>query len=212
VRPRQGGARNFIRRGIEALFFGTVCMRLAHTAHDLVSIAELETAARTYSRSWRSCLSRAKGAPEAPVRIEGGRRMRWSFDHVHLIASDVDRAADFYVRMFGAAPVNRGLVSGQPQAWLDLGGTLLIIRGLRPADELAEGKNTRIDHFGVRVDDMARAAADLKAKGARFTVEPTAFNPTTKIAFIEGPDGVRIELLERSGPVGSATATAPTGI
>jgi len=138
--------------------------------------------------------------------------MKCTFDHVHLIASDVDRAADFYVRMFGAALVNRGLVSGQPQVWVDLAGTLLIIRGRRPTDELVEGKNTRIDHFGVRVDDLNKAAAELKAKGARFTVEPMIFNPTTKIAFIEGPDGVRIELLERSGTVGSATATAPTGI
>lgn len=138
--------------------------------------------------------------------------MKWTFDHVHLIASDVDRAADFYVRMFGAALVNRGLVSGQPQVWLDIGGTLLIIRGRRPTDQLVEGKNTRIDHFGFRVENLERAAAELKAKGAKFTVEPMAFNPTTKIAFLEGPDGVRIELLERSGPVGSATATAPTGI
>ncbi len=138
--------------------------------------------------------------------------MKWTFDHVHLIASDVDRAADFYVRMFGAALVNRGLVSGQPQAWLDIDGNLLIIRPRRPTDELAEGKNTRIDHFGLRVENLERAAAELKAKGAKFTVEPMAFNPTTKIAFLEGPDGVRIELLERSGPVGSATATAPTGI
>lgn len=138
--------------------------------------------------------------------------MQWTFDHVHLIASDVDRAADFYARMFGAVLVNRGLVSGQPQAWLDLGGMLLIIRGRRPEDQLVEGKNTRIDHFGVRVGDLQRAAADLKAKGAAFTVEPMVFNPTTKIAFIEGPDGVRIELLERSGRAGSATATAPTGI
>ena len=138
--------------------------------------------------------------------------MEWAFDHVHLIASDVDRSVEFNVRMFGAEVANRGLVSGQPQVWLDLAGTLLIIRGRRPTDEPVEGKNTRVDHFGVRVDDLERAAAELKAKGARFTVEPTAFNPTTKVAFIEGPDGVRIELLERSGPAGSATATAPTGI
>ena len=138
--------------------------------------------------------------------------MEWAFDHVHLIASDVDQAAEWYVRMFGAVVVNRGEVSGAPQTWLDLNGTLFIIRGRRATDDLVEGKNTRIDHFGVRVADLDRAAADLKAKGARFTVEPTAFNPTTKIAFIEGPDGVRIELLERSGRAGSAAATAPTGI
>ncbi len=89
--------------------------------------------------------------------------------------------------MFGAALVNRGQVSGQPQAWLDMSGTLLIIRARRATDQLVQGKNTRIDHFGLRVDDPEKAAAGLKAKGAKVTVEPTALNPTTKIAFIEGP-------------------------
>ena len=138
--------------------------------------------------------------------------MKWTFDHVHLIASDVDRAVEWYVRMFGAVVANREEVSGAPQAWLDLNGTLFIIRGRRATDDLVEGKNTRVDHFGVRVADLDRAAADLKAKGVKFTIEPTVFNPTTKIAFVEGPDGVRIELLERSGRAGSATAAAPTGI
>ena len=42
--------------------------------------------------------------------------MKWGFDRVHLIASDVDRAAEWYGRMFGAVVVNRGEVSGAPQA------------------------------------------------------------------------------------------------
>lgn len=40
----------FVRRGAEAISFGPGDARLAHTAHDMVSIAELETAARTYHR------------------------------------------------------------------------------------------------------------------------------------------------------------------
>ena len=39
-----------MRRGVEAVSFGPADARLAHTAHDMVSIAELETAARTYRR------------------------------------------------------------------------------------------------------------------------------------------------------------------
>jgi hypothetical protein len=32
----------------------------------------------------------------------------------------------------------------------------------------------------------------------KFTVEPVQFNPKTRIAFIEAPDGVSIELLRRT--------------
>ena len=40
----------FVRRGVEAVSFGPGDARLAHTAHDMVSIAELEEAARVYQR------------------------------------------------------------------------------------------------------------------------------------------------------------------
>ncbi len=131
------------------------------------------------------------------VRTRGTCRVRWTRGDVRLVATEVGRAADFYVRMFGAVLMYGGLMSRAPQAWLDLNGRLSIIRGRWATDDLVEEVNTRIDHFGVRVDDLDRAAADLKAKGV------------TKVAFIEGPDGIRIELLERSGRAGSATATAP---
>ncbi len=40
--------------------------------------------------------------------------------------------------------------------------------------------------------------ADLKKKGAEFTMEPTSVRPGVRIAFLRGPEGVSIELLERS--------------
>jgi acetylornithine deacetylase/succinyl-diaminopimelate desuccinylase-like protein len=40
----------FVRRGVEAVSFGPGDARLAHTAHDMVSLTELATAARIYHR------------------------------------------------------------------------------------------------------------------------------------------------------------------
>ena len=42
------------------------------------------------------------------------------------------------------------------------------------------------------------AAADLKAKGAEFSMEPKDLRPGLRIAFVRAPGDVRIELLERS--------------
>ena len=39
---------------------------------------------------------------------------------------------------------------------------------------------------------------DLKAKGAVFTRGPETIRPGTRIAFLTGPEGVSIELLERT--------------
>ena len=41
-------------------------------------------------------------------------------------------------------------------------------------------------------------AADLKAKGVEFTREPTTVRPGTRVCFIRGPQGVSIELLDRT--------------
>ena len=54
-----------------------------------------------------------------------------------------------------------------------------------------------LDHFGLRVDDMDEAVAELKRRGAQFTLEPRTIRPGVRIAFVQAPDNVRIELLER---------------
>lgn len=41
-------------------------------------------------------------------------------------------------------------------------------------------------------------AADLKKKGVEFTREPTTVRPGVRICFIRAPEGVSIELLDRS--------------
>ena len=55
-----------------------------------------------------------------------------------------------------------------------------------------------LDHFGLRVESLDEAAAELKRLGAEFTLEPRTLRPGVKIAFVRAPDDVRIELLERS--------------
>ena len=37
----------------------------------------------------------------------------------------------------------------------------------------------------------------MKARGVKFTQEVKQLNPKTKFAFIEGPDGISVKLLQR---------------
>jgi len=39
-----------------------------------------------------------------------------------------------------------------------------------------------LEHIGLTVDNLDAAAAELKSKGAHFTMEPVTFTPGTKIA------------------------------
>ena len=55
-----------------------------------------------------------------------------------------------------------------------------------------------LDHFGLTVTGIDAIAADLKAKGVEFTREPTTVRPGVRVCFIRGPQGVSIELLDRT--------------
>jgi lactoylglutathione lyase len=53
-------------------------------------------------------------------------------------------------------------------------------------------------HIAVAVDDAARACAEVKKRGGRVTREAGPVKGgTSVIAFVEDPDGYKIELIER---------------
>ena len=55
-----------------------------------------------------------------------------------------------------------------------------------------------LDHFGLSVVGIDALAAELKAKGAVFTKGPLTLRPGLRVCFIQGPQGISIELLERN--------------
>ena len=122
------------------------------------------------------------------------------FDHVHLVSRDPHAAARWYADTLGGVIGRSNDVQGAPQIYVSLGGAMVIVRGERPAEHAAEraGLQWGVDHFGVRVKgDFDDFCAGLRSKGVAFNLEPTDFNPTTRIAFIKAPDGVSVELLNR---------------
>ena len=123
-----------------------------------------------------------------------------TFDHIHIISENPHAAASWYDDMLGGTIVASHEVQGAPQCVVSFGGATVIIRGRRPGEELGVRKALQwgIDHFGFHVaGDFDGFCEKIRRKGAVFTVEPTDFNPTLRLAFIEGPDGGIIELLQR---------------
>jgi len=123
-----------------------------------------------------------------------------AFDHVHLVAKDPQATADWYVDKLGGKIARSLDVKGAPQIYVSFGGFIVIVRGQRPAEMAEEkpGLQWGVDHFGVRVKgDFDGFCEGLRKKGVTFGLDPTDFNPTTRIAFIDAPDGVSVELLNR---------------
>jgi lactoylglutathione lyase len=124
----------------------------------------------------------------------------YSYDHIHLRTRDPKGTAEWYRRMFGAEIQESVQSDGQPRIDLNLHGLTIFLARVNNEPNLPSAPAEPylgLDHFGLRVDDLDAAYAQLKERGATFTTEPRTIRPGVKIAFIQCPDNVRIELLER---------------
>lgn len=70
---------------------------------------------------------------------------------------------------------------------------------MRAGETLNEAPGVRygVYHIAFKTKDLEAEAAKLKARGVKFAVDVKQSSPTVKMAFIEGPDGISIELLQR---------------
>jgi len=123
---------------------------------------------------------------------------KFTYDHIHLRSPDPEATAAWYERMFGAE-VLRTMQQGKPRIDLKLGGVNIFIAQTTPEVNPPPATPYQgLDHFGLSVSNIDAVAAELKAKGAEFTREPTTVRPGVRIAFLRGPEGVSIELLDRN--------------
>jgi lactoylglutathione lyase len=124
----------------------------------------------------------------------------YTWDHIHLRSPDPEATAQYFERMFGAEII-RTMQQGQPRIDLKLGGANIFIAPVAIGSDVNPPPTTPhqgLDHFGLSVSGIDAIAAELKAKGAEFTMEPTTVRPGVRVCFIRGPQGVSIELLDRN--------------
>ena len=131
--------------------------------------------------------------------IQSGEMMKLSHDHLHCVHKDVEAAVNFYKTIFGAVETGRIDRGGAPQITLNIQGADIIIRGRRdnedPANTPLEWPRYGIDHFAFRVEENLQAALnDIKERGGIILAEGDV--KELIFAYIQGPEGVVIELLE----------------
>jgi lactoylglutathione lyase len=125
----------------------------------------------------------------------------FTYDHIHLRSPDAEATARWYEEMFGAKIVRSVQSDGRPRLDLKLGGVDVFIAQVPPEQAIAappEPPYLGLEHIGLRVDGIDQVVAELKEKGAEFTVEPKTIRPGVRIAFLRGPQNVHIELLDRN--------------
>jgi lactoylglutathione lyase len=126
-----------------------------------------------------------------------------SFLHTMLRVGNLDRSVNFYTQMFEMKELRRrdvpdgkytlafvgyeGNVSGQGEIELTYNYGV---------DHYDQG--SAFGHLAVGVPDVAGTCEKIRAAGGKITREagPVKFG-TTIIAFVEDPDGYKIELIQR---------------
>ncbi len=137
------------------------------------------------------------------------------FGHLHLLSEDPVAAGEWYAKHFGIANVRyqkekrmyRDVQIG-PSASFLIDNVNVIIYPVEYArtswPELWKDRKTFeptkgrvVDHIGLSVDELEPALARLKDEGVTITDPPrSVLGGKIKFAFIEGPDKMRIEIIE----------------
>jgi lactoylglutathione lyase len=136
------------------------------------------------------------------------------FGHIHLLSDDPAAAGDWYAKQFGVTVrkspqehMYRGVQIG-PSASFVMDDVNVIIYPVGYArtskwsywdgrQTFESTKGHVVDHIGISVENLDDALPKLRAAGVKVTDEPrSAAGGKIKFAFIEGPDKMRIEIIE----------------
>lgn len=122
-----------------------------------------------------------------------------SWDHVHIRTPDPEATAQWFAEMLGAE-----IVRTPVRIDVRLGGASIFLAPVMAGDGVNPPPVTPyqgLDHFGLAVQGLDALVAQLKVKGVAFTQDVHEFRPGVRICFIRGPQGISIELLERTAKI-----------
>ncbi len=114
----------------------------------------------------------------------------FKINHLHFKTPDPQKTAQFYVDNLGAKIVSETAAGGYR---LDLHGIPLNVTKIIEGQPIAQFYG--LEHVALDTDDLPGTVEQLKAGGARVLGEFTVGNGR-KVCFFEGPQGVRLEVLE----------------
>lgn len=124
------------------------------------------------------------------------------FDHFHMFTDDPEATALWYRRHFGVRVFKSLQSDGATRIDMHFGDGTVVYVAKTPANaprdaRTEHGPRPGIEHLGFAVDDVDGELERLRNNGVRVIVEPWEPRPGVRIAYVLGPDDVRIELLRR---------------
>jgi lactoylglutathione lyase len=124
--------------------------------------------------------------------------------HTMIRVGNLERSIDFYTRVLGMRELRRKDYPGGRFTNAFVGyqdesqGAVLELTHNWDTEKYELGNG--YGHVAIEVQNAYRACDEVRARGGRVTREAgPMMHGTTVIAFVEDPDGYKIELIQRSG-------------
>jgi lactoylglutathione lyase len=122
--------------------------------------------------------------------------------HTMLRVGDLDRSLDFYTSVLGMHLLRR---KDYPEGRFTLAFVGYGLESEQAVLELTHNWDTKsydvgsgYGHVAIAVDDAYHACDEVKRRGGKVTREPGPMkHGTTVIAFVEDPDGYKIEFVQK---------------
>ena len=128
--------------------------------------------------------------------------MEYSINHVHIRSSDPRASASWYKGYFNAKILwEREIMPGTVTVSMEVGGPVRLNISSQPDGSsgersVAELNRLGLEHFGFGVLDLKAELDRLKEAGVRVVLPLTEVPTGARLAYIEGPDDVIIELVQ----------------
>jgi lactoylglutathione lyase len=139
--------------------------------------------------------------------------MGFRINHIHLKSPDPKKTADWYVTAFKfqiMSDETRVFGDRFLRCKSDDGGVNVNISGARTNEKMGKGDATPhygLEHFGFDSADLDADIRRLTGLGATLLEGPTQIPNGARIAFMQGPDDTRLELIEARKIAGGSDAS-----
>lgn len=128
------------------------------------------------------------------------------FVHTSIRTSNMKRSIDFYARLLGLKLLDRREIEQNDAEIAFLQdpegkGAKLELTWYRKQKKFIQEdyENRLFDHIAFEVEDMGKVLSKLRSEKVTITDEPFRLGPMGPLlAFVEDPDGILIELIERN--------------
>lgn len=137
-------------------------------------------------------------AERLPSQLLAARQNAFAVGHHHLNVTDLAAHKKFWGELLGGELATFGETDV-----VKLPDTLLFLRQQQPT---GESNGSTVNHLGYRVPDLHGLAPRLKAAGFEMVTKDVVSGATQDVhynesqdvymAFVKGPDGIRVELME----------------